>query len=469
MYKKLSIANFKGFSGHHEIELAPITLLYGANSAGKSAILESLLLLSQSIRQASVSAEGVMEPLVYAGKNVDLGSFHATINGHNLSKSLELGLTYETGKGDIVDEESFEIAVNWDHQLNRSVLESCVYSIKSVPENTVTFRRNRTTPSNLSVSAIADEGLRNVAKIVAQSVNRKLPNPQELNETILKLMTESQYQNWSFLPGIKPKEPSEKNDEKTKEELLKSFGRDLSHREWRSMLEDRFLQTRKKLTSIRYIGPLRKSPTRIEPLVEHQATYVGNDGQGVASILYKAPDAVIKVNSYLTRMGIPYEVHVKRIDSGASGTLGELIAIQLVDKRSNVILSMEDVGFGISQILPLLVQLAVSKTNLVVIEQPELHLHPAIQANFGDLLIEGVNSEVQTQFLIETHSEHLLLRLQRRIRSGELDHQSVAVYYIDAIENSGSGILRLELDKNGEFLTPWPNGFFPERIDEILS
>ena len=469
MYKKLSIANFKGFSGQHEIELAPITLLYGANSAGKSAILESLLLLSQSIRQASVSAEGAMEPLVFAGKNVDLGGFHATVNGHNLSKSIELGLTYEIGKGESIDEESFEVAINWDHHLSRSVLESCIYSIKSVPENTVTFRRNRTSPSNSSVTAIADDGLKNVARIVAQSANRKLPNPQELDATILKIMSESQYQNWSFLPGIKPLERPDNHEEKTKEELLEFFGKDLSHREWRSMLEDRFFSTRKKLISIRYIGPLRKSPTRIEPLVEHQATYVGNDGQGVASILYKAPEAVIKVNSYLTRMGIPYEVHVKRVDSEASGTLGELIAIQLVDKRSNVVLSMEDVGFGISQILPLLVQLAVSKNNLVVIEQPELHLHPAIQANFGDLLIEGVSSADRTQFLIETHSEHLLLRLQRRIRSGELNSQSVAVYYVDAVENSGSGVLRLEMDKNGEFLTPWPNGFFPERIDEILS
>ena len=476
MYTQLRIANFKGFSGEHNLEMAPITLVYGANSAGKSAVLEALLLLSQSIRPATQSVDDVIEPLSFSGKHVDLGGFQATVNGHNLSRTLELGLTYEVDGHNEIFHEMFDISVNWDHQTKRSVLEECTYQIDIVPDNTVKFRRDRNNPQNRSVSVVLDDGLRNVAPIVANAVNNKLPKAKELESVVLEIMTSSEYQNWSFLPGMKFMESrmEEMNDlvnagKMTKEELLEVFSRELIHRDWQIMLEDRFTNTRKRLSSIKYIGPLRKSPTRFEPLVEHQTTYVGNDGQNVASILFKDSAALAKVNAYLTKMSIPYEVHVKRLDSDTSGTLGEIISIQLVDKRSNVILSLEDVGFGISQVLPLLVQLAISKKHLVIVEQPELHLHPALQANFGDLLIEGIKNDAKGQFLIETHSEHLILRLQRRIRSGELAAESLAVYYVDASAQNGSQIKRLELDENGEFITPWPNGFFPERLDELLA
>ena len=483
MYTQLRIANFKGFSGEHNLEMAPITLVYGANSAGKSAVLEALLLLSQSIRPARHS-DGAMEPLIFSGENVDLGGFQATINDHNLSRTLELGLTYEVYASEEIFHEMFDVSINWDHQTKRSVLQDCTYQIDIVPDNTVTFKRNRSNLENSSVSVVLDDGLRNVASIVANTVSNKFPNHEESESekesvsesVVLEIMTTSEYQNWSFLPGIKFIESrmDEMNrlvnaGDMTKEDLLEVFTRELIHRDWRNMLEDRFNNSRRRLSSIRYIGPLRKSPTRFEPLVEHQPTYVGNNGQNIGSILFKDRSALLKVNSYLTKMSIPYEVDVKRLDSDASGTLGEIISIQLVDKRSNVILSLEDVGFGISQVLPLLVQLAISKKHLVIVEQPELHLHPALQANFGDLLVEGIKNDSKSQFLIETHSEHLILRLQRRIRSGELPAEALAVYYVDATPQNGSQIKRLELDEKGDFITPWPNGFFPERLDELLA
>ena len=223
------------------------------------------------------------------------------------------------------------------------------------------------------------------------------------------------------------------------------------------------------MSGIRYLGPLRKFPTRIERLVEKSKVYVGREGEGVASILHRDPSIVMSVNRYMRKMGIPYELHVRKLDPDGAGTLGEIIALQLVDLRSNVILSLEDVGFGISQVLPLLVQLAISRSDLILIEQPELHLHPAIQAHFGDLLIEGISSQARNQFIIETHSEHLLLRLQRRIREGSLASSDLRVYFIDATSELGSFAQEIELDEQGEFITPWPNGFFPERLDEMLA
>ena len=171
----------------------------------------------------------------------------------------------------------------------------------------------------------------------------------------------------------------------------------------------------------------------------------------------------------MQKMQIPYELHVIKLDPDGAGILGEIIALQLVDLRSNVVLSLEDVGFGISQVLPILVQLAISESDMVLIEQPELHLHPALQAHFGDLLIDGITPDSKNQFVIETHSEHLLLRLQRRIREGILSSEDIRIYYIDANKELGSYVQLIEMDEQGEFITAWPNGFFPERLDEMLA
>lgn len=470
MKKLLKITNFKGFSGPTEVELAPITLVYGANSAGKSAVLESLLLLSQSIRQAPLGLEGTMDPINFVGQNVDLGSFQALINGHNLSKNLGLGISYENKTHDTPFLESFDIELSWDHKLKRSVLESCVYKVSNNPERTVRFVRDRNNSEQISVVPVHDSGLKEIIESIAEIARRRLNVSEKLIDSISSVLTNSRfYQNWSFLPGIKRPEELKINENLSEDEIKEIVEKDFSHREWRRMLEDRFLSTRKNLASIKYIGPLRKSPTRIESLVEHDQNYVGIEGEGVASILFREPKILTLVNESLTKMEIPYELMVKRIDTEYSGTLGELIALLAVDKRTNVILSLEDVGFGISQILPLLVQLSVNRNQFILVEQPELHLHPALQANVGDLLIDGIYAERESQFLIETHSEHLLLRLQRRIRTGKIKPSDLIVYYVSTSETQGSSLTKLEIDENGDFITPWPNGFFPERIDEILS
>jgi predicted ATPase len=255
----------------------------------------------------------------------------------------------------------------------------------------------------------------------------------------------------------------------SKDESYKKFEMELSHYEWRMHLIRRFNSTRKVLAHIRYIGPLRKSPSRFERFVGKRIKYVGNAGEDVASILYKNEEILINVNNYLEAMGIPYVLKIHRIDNDPSGSMGELIAIQLFDKRNLVTLSLEDVGFGISQILPLLVQLAIISHDLIIVEQPELHLHPAVQANFADLLIIGIQRSTPSQYLLETHSEHIILRLQRRIREGILLPSDVVVYYVSSNELNGSVLHRLHLSETGDFVTPWPGGFFPERIDEMLG
>lgn len=154
----------------------------------------------------------------------------------------------------------------------------------------------------------------------------------------------------------------------------------------------------------------------------------------------------------------------------------EAIASDLVllDKRTNTRVSHRDVGIGISQSLPVLALAMGSKEKLIAIEQPELHLHPRLQAELGDVFIDSAKGGTANRFLLETHSEHLILRILRRIRESSraenptLRPEDVCVLYVHPKE-SGSVIMRMRISEDGQFLDPWPGGFFPERMKEMMG
>jgi predicted ATPase len=124
------------------------------------------------------------------------------------------------------------------------------------------------------------------------------------------------------------------------------------------------------------------------------------------------------------------------------------------------------VGFGISQLLPFIVQSLVSEGRIISIEQPEVHVHPRLQADLGDLLAAAIKEPRQHQFIIETHSEHLILRLQRLVYKGEIKPEDVSIIYVSRGPD-GAKAERLHLDEEGDFIDEWPNGFFPERLREL--
>ena len=139
--------------------------------------------------------------------------------------------------------------------------------------------------------------------------------------------------------------------------------------------------------------------------------------------------------------------------------------------------SHRDVGIGVSQVLPVLVHAYADRSKLVAIEQPEIHLHPALQAELADVFIESALGEQKNTFLLETHSEHLILRILRRIREtadGELPPgmqsitpNDVTVLYVKP-GAEGSQVVELVPNSEGDFDEPWPDGFFPERSKELF-
>ncbi len=160
------------------------------------------------------------------------------------------------------------------------------------------------------------------------------------------------------------------------------------------------------------------------------------------------------------------------------------MAVKLHDKRRQIDLDFVDVGVGMPQLVPVLAAaLYEHNYGMVMLEQPELHLHPAIQVELGDLFIESTceHSGMERVFLIETHSEHLLLRLLRRIEQTTenelpsnivgLHAKDVSIIYVEPLRTKKSiktRIKRLRVDNTGEFLDRWPNGFFDERAGELF-
>ena len=151
--------------------------------------------------------------------------------------------------------------------------------------------------------------------------------------------------------------------------------------------------------------------------------------------------------------------------------------VSLLEDETGLSVMPQDIGVGISQVFPVVVLAITQKTGVIAVEQPELHIHPAVQVELADLFARYAIQHKKL-FVIETHSEHLLLRLLRRIRSSEasdsdalpeqaLRKEDVSVQYVQP-SPKGTRFSRLRIDSDGDFVDEWPNGFFDERDEELF-
>jgi len=163
-----------------------------------------------------------------------------------------------------------------------------------------------------------------------------------------------------------------------------------------------------------------------------------------------------------------------RIKESLGGDLTELI---MTDLRSGTPVSHRDVGIGVSQVLPVLVSAYAASNQLIAIEQPEIHVHPKLQAELGDVFIESALGDRHNTFMLETHSEHLLLRIMKRMRQ-TFDKQlptdvhpigahDVMVLYVEP-DGSRSIVREMPLNDRGELVKAWPGGFFEEGLQEVF-
>ena len=222
-----------------------------------------------------------------------------------------------------------------------------------------------------------------------------------------------------------------------------------------------------------YIGPLRSIPRRGAAKTSLMQYADWAEGNAAWDKLRLATEEQINaVNSAMHGPGSLETGYTIRYGSAAQGK-----HLLLHNERSQIIVEPHDVGTGVSQILPVVTAAVLESDALIMVAQPELHIHPKLQANLGDIFIRAAQNN-GSRFLLETHSEHLLLRLLKRIRHTnegkvheeelKLKHTDLSVNWIGN-EDGHTYAIHLEVDKDGSFNTPWPEGFFDERGEELFG
>lgn len=216
---------------------------------------------------------------------------------------------------------------------------------------------------------------------------------------------------------------------------------------------------------VNHVSPLRAHPKRYYFLDNANINTSINtlDGNSLTEVLKENAKVRAKVNEWLDKFDLQVNV----------STLQDIIH-KLKIRQYALDLDITDVGFGISQILPIIVQGFLSFENsLTMIEQPEIHLHPKMQADLADLFIDIVNKgetksgnfdNAQKYLLIETHSEYLLRRLRRRIAEGKISSEDVAIYFLEHPDDGQLGTIINEktISSNGYF--DWPQDFYAKEL-----
>ncbi len=275
----------------------------------------------------------------------------------------------------------------------------------------------------------------------------------------------------------------------------------------------------RELQRLRYLGPIRAVPPRnYAPRTSPDQARWAN-GLAAWDLLYshydqqaRTGDAFLKdITRRLSsdeELGLGYSVeladcyelrddsiimnHLRMISSEGQSLDGELFMepirrelerlqpqrkLILHDEVNNTDVKPQDIGVGISQVIPVVVGAMDATCSVFAVEQPELHVHPRIQCSLGDIFAGEAAKNDGRVFLIETHSEHLILRLLRRIRETTenelppgkpaLRADQVAVYYVEGGED-GMKVTEISVAPDGDFTRQWPQGFFEEREEELF-
>jgi len=223
-----------------------------------------------------------------------------------------------------------------------------------------------------------------------------------------------------------------------------------------------------ELKRLNYLGPLRQFPQRSYIVSGLAPMDVGTKGERTTEVLWYATrtheqrqEMLQQVNRWLIEFGIALEVHLEQLGRSSQ------YQVLFIDPNSKLAVNLADVGFGASQVLPIIVQGFYSRPgSLLLVEQPEIHLHPRAQAVLGDLLVE-IAKQGDRRLIVETHSDHVLGRVQRRIAEEKISRSDVAIYYFNPTPE-GTQIQEVKLGELGQF-EQYPKGFFEEGFQEAVA
>jgi predicted ATPase len=207
---------------------------------------------------------------------------------------------------------------------------------------------------------------------------------------------------------------------------------------------------------IGYLGPIRKKAERAYVLRGTSPSWIGTQGEFIADYLDSHNDVKKKVIQWFTdESGLASAMKFKPIQAKA------LMEILLTEPTSGLEINIAQLGFGFSQLLPMITGAYVDEVDFLIYEGPEIHLNPRLHGLLTDAIVKA--SKQGKQILIETHSEHIIYRLQTLVAQKVISKDDVAIYYMNRPE-----ALRLELDDEGE-IPNWPEGFFEADIQDIMQ
>lgn len=440
MITSLRIKNFKAWQDTGEIRFAPITVFFGVNSAGKTSLLQFLLMLKQTA--GSPDRRRVLN-LGDSASPVELGTFEDLIFRHDLRRKLEFEISWSPPSllalKDTLSDASFE-----GDSIRFKASISSQEETQQVDWLTYELLNGNSVAASLS--------FRRKGKVEDYDLNS--------SEYIFKK-----------IQGRPGRIPAPTRFYGFPDEVSAYFQN-------ASITNDLVLALEQQLKRLMYLGPLRDSPRRNYPWAGDAPEHVGDDGDGVIEALLAAGNRTISrgfkkralpfqevIAGWLKRLGLLESFKARRI----AKTRKEY-EVRVKTPNSTEEVDLPDVGFGISQVLPVVVEcFYVAPHSTVIIEQPELHLHPKVQAELADLFIEAIHSREEgadrcVQFVIESHSEHFLERLQLRIAEEEIRPEEVAVYFCEAGGN-GSELKKLDINLYGE-ISDWPADFFGDPMKE---
>ena len=529
MINSISFKNYKAFSSG-SLELKPITILLGSNSSGKSSLLQLFLLIEQTMN----NPEPYESALKLNGRFINLGEDENLIKDKDLSKTLNIEFSFKA----LPYIQKLQLLLKTvDHQLTQ--IGRMIERIKNkesdqldILEYTIFNKQyesfiNEVQSIEYSHQPIESEIYKNKSLIFDYMIShhnflfedfadKKITTNQKLSiykdiftflEPLKNLYSESGVlgYNLKYNPQTRKIEVEEQYVEINNKSLIKFTSKDISSdildfellKKHSDSLVNSFEYDALKLDeksknsvsryivfllneaynivadnfenkNINYVSPLRAHPQRYYLLDEANINTSLNtqSGTSLAEILKKNTQINSRVNTWLKKFGL--KVTVKEFKD---------IIHNIKIHQNDLDLDITDVGFGISQVLPILVQGFMSNNrSLTLIEQPEIHLHPKMQADLADLFIDIVKlaadkkGKIKKSLLIETHSEYLLKRLRRRISEGKLSSKDIAIYFIEPRDkdNKDSALIKnIEISKDGSF--EWPKDFYMTEFEDDMT
>ncbi|NJL29101.1 MAG: DUF3696 domain-containing protein [Thermoanaerobaculia bacterium] len=427
MFTRFYLRNFKVWSEQlwdSGVELAPVTLFLGPNSAGKTSLLQIPLLLKQTFestdRHLDLNLGGQPTDVL------DLGSYDDVIHGHEANRELGLGLEYEGVTSRRKDRSSFTYRVTYGLAAGTPVVHCLSFQTGGGTE----YRVERQAKGGYLLSA----------------------------------------------PGYTPRRMGNRPDARRIFQPERSFMLSTEAiaelAEAGAQVQDLSLRLSQLIGNVAYLGPLRERPERSYLWNRQSPGDIGNRGQLAVHALLASANTrkkrkkgeeggkgwlVEKVSTWLARLGVADGLELEQ--------QGRSRFFEVIIKSEGRQANITDVGFGVSQVLPMLVlAYLVPRGATILAEQPEIHLHPRAQGVLAELLVEVARTR-GVQFLVETHSEHVFRRLQYLIADEKLKTKDCRLYFIDRENDRSARLERLRVDQYGK-IENWPQHFFGDAIGE---